>query len=208
MIAASIKEKEMGVVLRKIQEVPEAYDLIEIWINEIEDIIVKKLFEVSEKPLLAKITDTRDAALIWSIFNADFAYVDIDINLFKTSFIREMKDTKLIISYHDFLGTPIYADAFEIAKKIKSLGADIGKIIFTAQKIEDNLIPLRLLAEMKKEELPLISFCMGEKGRLSRIVSASFGNVINFVPPDSSWKTAAGQIEFGEWEDLRKKLKF
>lgn len=208
MIAASIRENNMDLVLRKLTDVPEKYDLIEIWINEIQDMDMQKLFDNAKKPLLIKITDVSNKDLINAILKLEPAYVDIDFDSFTPELIPAKRNTKLILSCHNFSGTKLYSDALEIAKKMKSLGADIGKIIMSADKIEDNLVPLRLLAQSDFIGLSLISFCMGAKGRLSRIVAASFGNFINFVPPDSSWKTAEGQIEFNEWEELRKKLKF
>ncbi|MFC1655963.1 type I 3-dehydroquinate dehydratase [Patescibacteria group bacterium] len=208
MIAASIKENQMDTVLQKLQEVPGNYDLIEIWINEIQNVDVGKLLEKANKPLLIKITDTSNQELIDEVLAHDPAYLDIDLDSFDPDLISKKKNTKLILSFHNFTGTHLYSGALEIAKKMKALGADIGKIIMTAEKVEDNLIPLRLLAESETMGLPLVSFCMSEKGRLSRIISASFGNMINFVPPNAEWKTAEGQIELSEWEDLRKKLKF
>ncbi len=208
MIAASIKENQMDRVLRKLQEIPGNYDLIEIWINEIQNVNVEKLLEEANKPLLAKITDISNRQLIDKVLEHDPAYIDIDLDSFFPDLLLEKQNTKLILSFHNFTETLPYNEALDITKKMKSLGADIGKIIMTAQKVEDNLIPLRLLAESDAIGLPLVSFCMSEKGRLSRIIAASFGNMIDFVPPNAKWKTAQGQIELDEWEELREKLKF
>ena len=108
--------------------------------------------------------------------------------------------TKLIISYHNYEKTPGFKEAFEIEKKLIDRGADIAKIVFTAQKEEDNLVPARLLTNMK---IPLITFCMGELGRMSRICAFCLESVISFIAPNETWKTADGQLTIDDWNRVR-----
>jgi 3-dehydroquinate dehydratase type I len=204
MLCASIKEKTMNGVLKRLPAVPKDYDLVEIWVNEVRKIDVDKILKTAKNPLLFKITDSNDE-LIEEILDKNIAYIDIDINT-KSSVLEKILNkkgkTKLIISFHDFKGTPVYSKLLDLAKKMKKYGADIGKIVVTAKKFKDNTTSLKLLNEGKKLHLPLISFCMGSEGRMSRIYASHYGSVIDFVPPDDSWKTADGQLTLDEWKKL------
>jgi len=199
MICASLKFKTMAEVVDMLEKVPNEYDLVEIWINEIQDLDVDVLKEKTKNLLLIKITDASDKALLDKIFSAGFNYVDIDLK--DLPLVKEYKDgCKLIGSYHDFESTPTLEEAKAIVEKIHSAGADIAKVVFFAKKCEDNFIPLQLL---KTTDKPLITFCMGDKGRISRFLGVQCGSLINYVAPEDSWKTAEGQFTMEDWRKIQ-----
>jgi 3-dehydroquinate dehydratase type I len=113
------------------------------------------------------------------------------------------KGAKLIISYHDFDRTPTLEELKKIVGEMLAKGADICKVVTKALTVEDNLIPLRLLAE---SQAPMIAFCLGKKGRISRIMAPQFGSLISYVPPTADFVTAEGQIVFDEWMKIQKML--
>jgi 3-dehydroquinate dehydratase type I len=199
MICASIKAKKMAEVIDKLEKVPNLYDLVEIWINEIQDLDLEKLKQKAKNLLIIKITDVSDKDLMERISELNFNYVDIDVEDLK-KFSKKHNSCKIIGSYHDFKKTPDLKNAQEITKKIYSHGADIAKVIFYAQECEDNFVPLKLIENTKK---PIISFCMGEKGRISRFLGVQCGCLINYVAPDASWKTAEGQFTLDEWKKVQ-----
>lgn len=224
MICASIKEKRMSDVMQKLQEVLSEYDLVEIWINEIEDLNWGRIVKVATKPLMVKFTED-DTDVIQQVLSGDVIasnvkFVDLDrdssmiekvlkwrnsVKLIKRQkfakkVLNERKSVKLIISHHDFKKTPSFKEAEAILNDILSSGADIAKIVFTAQNIEDNLVPLRLLANHEN----LISFCMGDLGKMSRIYASKFGSLIDYVAPDVSWRTAKGQLTINDWQKINK----
>lgn len=206
MICASIKESSMSEIVRKMRDVPGEYDLIEIWINEIKDLSFEELISASDRPLLIKVTDVSDKSLIEGSIRNNVSYIDIDLkaDAGMINFVKDNKyDTKLIVSHHEFNGTPSFRNALELLGEIKDTGADVAKIVFKALKMEDNLVPLRLLSSASGSGLPLISFCMGRLGRMSRIMAGSIGSLIEFVPPDENWQTAEGQIVYDEWKTLQ-----
>lgn len=182
MICASIKNDKS-----KLKEIPLKYDLVEVWTGE--------LVPLSPKPVLLKVVDED---LVDENLLVD--YIDFDISMKKK--IRP-EGAKLIISYHNFDYTPPLKELKRIVQKMQKQGADIGKIVTTALNIEDNLVPLHLLSE---SQLPLISFCMGEKGRMSRIMAPKFGSLISYVPPTKDFVTADGQIILDEWMQIQRAL--
>jgi len=182
MICASVKNDK-----KKLLKIPANYDLVEVWSSN--------LVLLSPKPVLLKVVDEQkiDSKL-------DVDYIDYDI------FAKEKvvpNKAKLIISYHNFNHTPSLKKLQKIVKEMQKQGADIGKIVTTALKTEDNLVPLQLLTEM---DLPLISFCMGEKGRVSRIMAPKFGSLISYVPPTRDFVTADGQIVLDEWMQIQRAI--
>jgi 3-dehydroquinate dehydratase type I len=195
-------------VLTKLSELPDIYDVVEIWINEIEDLNLENLFNVCKKPVVIKITDSNNTELIETILKKNVAFMDIDIKSdYRDMIEKHKKKTKLIVSYHNFETTPLYSDILELARGIKERGADIGKIVMTANNLSDNLVPLKLLANNAAVGMPLISFCMGKFGKMSRIYAGLFGSEMNFVPPDEDWKTADGQLILKDWTEIQNIIK-
>ena len=181
-------------------KVPNDYDLVEVWINEIDDLDLQKLKEKSKLPLLIKITEFTNHELLKEVIENGFEYVDIDIADFEKVKDFQKKETKIIASFHDFEETPDIDTGRAMIERMINAGADIGKIVCIAKDCHDNLVPLKLLKETK---FPLIAFCMGNKGRLSRVLSPQCGSLISFIPPDTAWKTADGQIILDEWKLIK-----
>lgn len=207
MICASIRVKKMKNVLGKIAKIPHDYELLEVYVNEIENFDFSQITAEWSGELLVKITDIANISLLKQLnLAAEISYIDIDMNGFEKSEdiqkIFKKRNAKLILSYHDFEKTPSLAKAQQILKKGRDLGADICKIIFTANSFEDALIPLELL----KEETGVITFCMGEFGELSRIYAPHLGCPINFVPPNKDFITAEGQLTLAKWKEVQSAL--
>jgi len=179
MICASVKNDK-----GKLRKIPSKYDLVEVW--------DANLLPFVKKRSLLKVVDN---------FRVDESlrvdYIDYDISVRKKIVPG---NAKLIISYHNFDYTPSVKELRRIIKKMQKQGADIGKIVVAALKLEDNLVPLQLLAET---DFPLISFCMGDKGRISRIMAPKFGSLISYIPPTKDFITADGQILLPDWEKIQ-----
>lgn len=137
-------------------------------------------------------------------------YLDIEMNTEKRILseminLANLNDVNLIFSYHNFDETPSYETvSVQINNILDSLREDYGldsqkmeriilKMIFTARKFEDNLIPLKLCKEISKENMKVISFCMGTLGIFSRILCVLNGSFLTYGSIDE--KTAPGQID-------------
>lgn len=117
------------------------------------------------------------------------------INIVK-SFIIE-KDTKLILSYHNFNETPDEGFMLDMIKKGESLGADIVKIAVMPQNHGD---VLRLLGVTYRSrniiDTPLISMSMGDIGVVTRVIGGLFGSDMTFAMGKEP--SAPGQIPIGD----------
>jgi 3-dehydroquinate dehydratase-1 len=104
------------------------------------------------------------------------------------------KGVSLIVSYHDFTGTPseefIYS---QLAQQIRC-GADVAKIALMPQREEDVLNVLSATLAIRREfsDVPLITMSMGELGMHSRIVGGLYGSDLTFAVGSAA--SAPGQI--------------
>jgi 3-dehydroquinate dehydratase type I len=86
-----------------------------------------------------------------------------------------------------------------ILKQEISCGAAVCKIVTTAKKIEDNLTVLDFISAMPSR-VKLVCFCMGENGKVSRLLSPMFGAFFTFASLERGNETASGQISI---QDMR-----
>lgn len=114
--------------------------------------------------------------------------------------------TAMIISWHDFSGTPSSDELGEILQQQMESGAHIGKIVTTANDYKDVLRILNLQVMAAENNFPLIAFCMGSIGKISRLATLKLGGYMTYGAPDGGKQTAAGQIPVSVMRDMLSKL--
>jgi len=102
------------------------------------------------------------------------------------------KRTKCLLSFHELEKTPPLDEMKEIVRRQQKAGADMCKIITTAQELEDNLTVLQLISEFP--EVKLISFAMGPLGFLSRVLCPLVGGEFTYASIEKGKESAQGQI--------------
>jgi 3-dehydroquinate dehydratase-1 len=108
--------------------------------------------------------------------------LDIEFNTLKknSSLVKYLKSTKtnLLVSWHDFKKTP---NSTELKKKINQMSkfSSNVKIVSTAKSTDDSTRMLELYS--KKGKNNLISFAMGDFGRISRILCLYLGSPYTYV---------------------------
>ena len=107
--------------------------------------------------------------------------------------------TKCLLSFHDLEKTPAFDTMKQIVKNESEAGADICKLVTTAQSFEDNLSVLRLILEFPASKL--ISFAMGPLGFMSRVLCPLVGGYFTYASIERGKESASGQIMV---RDLRK----
>jgi 3-dehydroquinate dehydratase-1 len=117
--------------------------------------------------------------------------------------IAHFNDVRIIISSHDFKGTPSKEEIIERLRKSFKLGGDISKIAVMPNCAEDVITLLDATRIMKEKyaEGPIISIAMGGKGIVSRICGELFGSSLTFAAGIKA--SAPGQISL---EDLKRTL--
>ena len=136
-------------------------------------------------------------------------YIDLEYNIEKEELIRLFKkahenQVKIILSIHDFEKTQSLDESWAIIDSMKMLDYDILKIIMMANVVYDNNVILNLIEKARKNDIDIVSFCMGNKGIISRILSPFIGAKFTFASLDIS--TAPGQISIQEMNTIYKIL--
>jgi 3-dehydroquinate dehydratase-1 len=99
----------------------------------------------------------------------------------------------LVVSHHDFQGTPSYEALAEIARRAAATGADIVKIAAQVNDDADIAVLARLLDERPAPNLVVIG--MGERGLPTRLLFPHEGSLFTFAAQGER-ASAPGQIAY------------
>ncbi len=133
-------------------------------------------------------------------------YVDIEAEA-SQSVVEELKDgctkcgTKLIISYHNFDTTPTLSELVNIYNECRGRGADLVKIVTTANSDEDGDRVMQLYS-LVEDAHRLVAFAMGEWGRATRRRCLDLGAKFTYVAFDESSATADGQYTLAQMQRM------
>ncbi|MGR3293532.1 MAG: shikimate dehydrogenase, partial [Candidatus Scalindua sp.] len=118
-------------------------------------------------------------------------YVDVEYDSIKQ--ITRRNNSKIIISNHNFKETP--RNLSKIYNDICQHKPDIVKVVTYANDIIDNI---RIFELLQSASIPTISFCMGELGSISRILTGKFGGFLTFASLGKGKESAPGQLTVNE----------
>lgn len=104
----------------------------------------------------------------------------------------------LLLSWHDFHGTPPLAPVLD---RMRRIGADLYKIVPTAATLQHSFALLDLL-KAEASGGNLVAMSMGTPGILTRVLGPSFGSRFTFASGGSGTETAPGQIDVAALRDL------
>ena len=124
------------------------------------------------------------------LLDIEFNTLNKNKELFK--YLKSTK-TKLLVSWHDFKKTP---ENLELKNKIKQMSkfSTNVKIVSTAKSTDDSTRMLELYKNKGKNNL--ISFAMGDFGRISRILCLYLGSPYTYVSLGKA--VAPGQFSVDE----------
>ena len=195
-------------------------DLIELRLDFLDPTInFDELTAYGNKPKIAtifskdketkpNITGVEQQKILLKAAKHGFNYVDVGLsspNL--KSFIEQIRalDCAPIVSFHDFAGSLPLLDLEKILDKEISSGADVCKIVTTANEIEDNIVLLDFVSK-KSANTRLVCFCMGSLGKISRLLSPLYGSFFTFASLEKGSETAKGQLSIQEMKEIYKIL--
>ena len=149
-----------------------------------------------DRKLDSRASQKAESLLITSI-HAGAAYTDLEIEapaMMSKRIRRETREcgTVLIRSYHDFSGTDSLEALKALTEKCFALGADIAKIVVTANDDDDTARVLKLFESFDPGRL--VAFAMGEKGRSSRIDCLAKGAPHTYAALNEEEAAAPGQM--------------
>jgi len=182
-------------------------DIIELridYIPELQDAekCIKESLKCKTKPVIVTNRPEREGGkfsgserdrlrLLQKAIDLGADYIDVEYDSIKQ--IVRRKDCKVIISCHNFKETP--QDLSKIYNDICQHKPDIVKIVTYANDITDNI---RIFELLNTANIPIISFCMGELGHISRILTRKFGGLLTFASLEGGKESAPGQLTVDE----------
>lgn len=176
----------------KIEDIPQTLELVKKDLKRIVCTLRPKTeggkFPGNEKERIAIIKLIAE----YNPYLLDIEFFTIKKNASLAKYLKSTK-TKLLISWHDFKKTPSSSD---LQKKIKEMSkfSNYLKIISTAKSTDDSTRMLELYS--KKGKNTLISFAMGDFGRISRILCLYLGSPYTYVSLGKA--VAPGQFSVDE----------
>ncbi len=102
------------------------------------------------------------------------------------------KRAECLLSFHDFQKTPSLDALKQVVNKELKLGADICKIVTTAQTFEDNMAVMRLYSEFPT--IKMVAFTMGTQGFISRVMAPLIGAYFTYGAVNKGAESAPGQL--------------
>jgi 3-dehydroquinate dehydratase type I len=219
MICVSLAEPTCDTLLKRLQQVAAKADMAEVRLDALTDVDSLNFVSLLKDRPCPLIFTTRSSdegglfsgseedriSLLKKAVSEGADYVDIELRTdpaLRDAIVKEVRKAgiKLIISYHDFSCTPAKEKLIEVFDSERRAGADIGKIITMAEGPQDVLKVLSLHFRAMAEGFPLIAFCMGPLGKMSRLACLALGAYLTYASPARGHEAAPGQIPL---DDLR-----
>jgi 3-dehydroquinate dehydratase type I len=209
-ICVSILPKTVPEGLRLIEKAEVAHvDFIEVRIDRLEDCLENNrgLADLAVHGKTLKIatdrssrTETEQREMLLSAAKSGFEYVDAELSTPQLNdLVKELKalGAKPIVSFHEFDGSLNVSELNSVLEREISSGAEVCKIVTTAKQVEDNLTALNFISAASRKA-KVVCFCMGDIGKVSRLLSPLFGGFFTFASLERGKETAAGQMTLQE----------
>ncbi len=210
LICVSIAAKDAETAIRLVQPVLPHVDVVELRLDAMQSMTITDCLHAIPKPVLVANRprweggrfdgpeEDRVATLCQAVA-AGAAYADIelltDIHLrHRLLAAARSHGAQVVLSSHDFTGTPPLSALRLTLQHMHESGCDIGKIVTTAANSEEALRILSLQLDAHTAGFPLASFAMGEAGRITRFATLYLGGHMTYAAPDELLTTAPGQL--------------
>ncbi len=211
MICVSITEKTTREAVRVAESLPPEVELVEVRGDLIQDIDVDAILGSISRRVIFTVrcleqggaftgSEEERVNLLLRAKRSGAAYVDVEsctAEELKRQVLTGPGDAKVILSFHDFLGTP--TDLFALARELYREPVDVVKIVTFARTLEDNFRIFRLLRHMKGR---MVAHAMGELGFISRILAPKFGSLWTYTYLQGASPAAPGQIDLDTLLDV------
>lgn len=178
-------------------------DLVEIRADAIRDLQVEALLGGKPCPILFTLRtraeggayDGPEGARLETLCEAaqlGADYVDVEFSSYWKAVLDAVPKERVILSHHDFQGTP--DDLTAVVDAMAATGAGVVKVATRARSLADNLTIERLLRHATECGIRLVALAMGREGIPSRVLGPSWGSWMTFASLPGSAGTADGQI--------------
>ena len=191
-------------------------DFIEIRLDRLKDCLENRgladLVAYGKTPKIAtdkaSRSETEHRQLLIGVAKSGFEYVDIELSTPQLEdLVKELKalGAKSIVSFHKLDGSLSVPELNNVLEREISSGAEVCKIVTTAKQMKDNLTTLNFTSTASTKA-KVVCFCIGELGKVSRLLSPIFGGFFTFASLEHGSETASGQFTIQEMRAAYKLL--
>jgi len=196
-------------------------DLVELRVDYLKAVRLAPLLEGRHKPFIVtnrkreeggkyKGEERKRLGVLQEAIDLGGDYIDVEWTTersFLRNLIRNEGRTQVVLSFHDFGRTPSLEELQRLFDQMIRLGADVVKIVPFARSWRDNLSILSIIPFAKKRGQKIIAFCMGEKGKISRIFSPFLGAAWTYASLTRTQASAPGQMTVDEMKEVWRTLR-
>ena len=216
MICIPIAAQTTAAAVERMERATPLADCVELRIDRIPDADLEQLLRARRCPVIVtnrsrqeggnfagteaeRVASLKEAAHL----GADYVDVEAATNpALKAELRSVLAATKLIVSWHDFSGTP---SAEFLRAKLAECMADtpaIVKIVTHADAAADCLRVLELIPRAQQKGQAIAAFCMGSAGKISRVMAPLLGSVFSYAPLEPEGASAPGQLTIHQMREI------
>ena len=219
-ICISIAERSISKVRRALNKANQLADLIELRLDYLSRPNLEEFWPKVKKPLIVtnrlrqeggqfKGREEERIGFLKKAMDLGASFIDVELVSARDyiyGLLHHRKKTRLILSFHNLARTNSFSELQGLLEQMMALGADVSKIVTFAQSWADNLQVLNLIPYARQRKHKIVSFCMGEKGKISRLLSPLLGGEWTYAALATNKKSAPGQLTIKELEEIWRKL--
>ena len=214
----SVAAADAASVIARVRPVQSLADVVEIRLDAMLEARIDPCVAALDLPLLVTnrpqwegghFADSEDDRVdqLCAAVRAGARYADIELRTdaaLRSRLIDVARDcsARVIVSSHDFTGTPPAAALQATLQQMVASGAHMGKIVTTATNADEALRVLALQQEAGRLGFPLSAFAMGEPGRITRLATLYLGGAMTYAALDEHQATAPGQLSVAHLRSL------
>ena len=192
--------------LKNLDQVQEISSIVELRVDKIKNLSVKDLVLVRKRTKKEAILTSRRKDIILKSLNLGFDFIDIDVSMINDLKLSRFKQSKIILSFHDYEKTPGIQELTVLVHHMREYNIEVIKIATMVNDDQDIKNLLQILLNKKKNE-KIIIIGMGKKGQIIRILGPLLGSFLTFASTKFG-ATAPGQIDIDKMKNIYKLLNY
>ena len=215
-IAVPVCARDTAGAVEKMERAAALANLVEIRLDVMEKFDLREILEKAPKPVIVTYRSRKEGGngranygtrirLLREAIEKGTDFVDVEFSMpliYREPLFRDRGKTKIIVSRHLLNGTPSEKALQNLLARMAATGADVVKIVTRAKNLEDNRRVMELLPLARHLGVPLITFCLGSPGRISRILSPLLGGFLTFASLEKGEESAEGQLPAEEMKEI------
>lgn len=222
MICIPVSAATTAAAIEGMERAAALADLVELRIDGIPDADLERLLSARPVPVIVTNRSPQEGGLFTGTeeervgrlceaahLGADYLDIESATDPALKARLRERlagRPGQLIVSWHDFSGTPSRSALKAKLEACMADGPAIVKIVTRADDAADCLRVLELIPCARQKRQAIIAFCMGWHGRISRIAAPLLGSLIAYASLEPEAASAPGQLTVHQMREIRRLL--